>query len=284
MFFTDEFSGGDSKVSGDHGRRAHRSQGQQLPHHDHKHTTSPSSQTRKTGWVDSKSASPKRATEGWVDPVEHPKSSKRTEQGHGGSWEEINKERKTQGQRDHYSSSPRDNSHREEDSAGPLRNMEEPQNPRHPVGQQPSVPYGKGKEWKYKEEDAAYWQDRGTADSGDKGRSTTERHDNTRRDEPEVAAHKSHSQMHREKVRPDVESGGLNQRSGKEKEYWESRHHGTTDELNRKEPRGSSSSIQESSCNGTATINRKAPISPGPWKVPSSSKIQSHMDHTFADV
>uniref|UniRef100_A0A8C7YRI1 Membrane-associated guanylate kinase, WW and PDZ domain-containing protein 3 n=1 Tax=Oryzias sinensis TaxID=183150 RepID=A0A8C7YRI1_9TELE len=36
-------------------------------------------------------------------------------------------------------------------------------------------------------------------------------------------------------------------------------------------------------CNGTAT-SKKAPITPGPWKVPSSAKVQSQTEPAYADV
>uniref|UniRef100_A0A8C4E8T7 Membrane-associated guanylate kinase, WW and PDZ domain-containing protein 3 n=1 Tax=Dicentrarchus labrax TaxID=13489 RepID=A0A8C4E8T7_DICLA len=204
----DEFSGGDPRASGspgagqEHGRQANRSRGQQLSHQNHKRTTSPSTQTRKTSRSDSKPASPKRATEGWADHVERSPSPRKTERGPSGSLEDMSKERKPQGQRDHRSSSPRKGSKREHDP--------------------PSVAYGEGKDRRYKEEDAAYWQERGPTESGDK-------------------------------------------------------------KANRKDPRGSSSSIQDPSCNGTTT-SKKTPITPGPWKVPSSAKIQSHVDTTYADI
>ncbi|XP_051282245.1 membrane-associated guanylate kinase, WW and PDZ domain-containing protein 3a isoform X1 [Dicentrarchus labrax] len=288
----DEFSGGDPRASGspgagqEHGRQANRSRGQQLSHQNHKRTTSPSTQTRKTSRSDSKPASPKRATEGWADHVERSPSPRKTERGPSGSLEDMSKERKPQGQRDHRSSSPRKGSKREHDPAVPLKNLMEPQSPRRPAGQQPSVAYGEGKDRRYKEEDAAYWQERGPTESGDKSLGTSERHKKNKRAEQEAAAQKSHSQMHRERAGSDADSGTLSRRSGREKgdkEYRESKYHGPTEEANRKDPRGSSSSIQDPSCNGTTT-SKKTPITPGPWKVPSSAKIQSHVDTTYADI
>uniref|UniRef100_A0A3B4XS81 Membrane-associated guanylate kinase, WW and PDZ domain-containing protein 3 n=1 Tax=Seriola lalandi dorsalis TaxID=1841481 RepID=A0A3B4XS81_SERLL len=288
----DEFSGGDSRAAGspgggqEHGRQANRSRGQHLPHHNHKRTTSPSTQARKTSRSDSKSASPKRATDGWADHVERSQSPRKAERGHSGSLEDMSRERKIQGQRDHNSSSSRKGSKREHDPAVPLKHLEEPQSPRRPAGQQPSIPSGEGKDWRYKEEDAAYWQERGAAESGDKSWGTSERHKKGKRAEQEAAAQKSYSQMHRERAGSDVDSGTLSRRGGREKgdkEYWESKHHGPSEEVNRKDPRGSSSSIQDPNCNGTTT-SKKAPITPGPWKVPSSSKIQSQVDTTYADI
>ncbi|XP_018539922.1 membrane-associated guanylate kinase, WW and PDZ domain-containing protein 3a isoform X2 [Lates calcarifer] len=286
----DEFSGGDPTTSGspgagqEHGRQASRSRGQQIPHHNHRRTTSPSTQTRKTGRSDSKSASPRRATDGWADHVERSHSPRKTERGHSGSLEDMSKERKNQGQRDHYSSSSRKSSKREHDPAVPLKNLEEPQSPRRPAGQQPSTSSGEGKDWRYKEEDAAYRQERGATESGDKSLGTSERHKKGKRAEQEAAAQKSHP--HRERAGSNADSGTLSRGSGREKgdrEYYESKYHGPAEEVNRKDPRGSSSSIQDPSCNGTTT-SKKAPITPGPWKVPSSAKIQSQVDTTYADI
>ncbi|XP_037627318.1 membrane-associated guanylate kinase, WW and PDZ domain-containing protein 3a isoform X2 [Sebastes umbrosus] len=276
MTAPDEFSGGDPRAPGSPGAgQANRSRGQQLSHHDHKRTTSPGTQTRKPGRNNSKPASPKRNADGRADHEERCQSPRKTERGHGGSLEDVRKDRKAQGQRDHRSSSPRKSSKRDHDPAVPLKNLEEPQSPRRPAGQQPGVTSGEGR---HKEEDAAYWQERG--ESGDKSSGTGERHKKSKRAEQEAAAQKSH----RDRAGSDPDSGTLNRRSRKEKgEYRESKHHGPTEEANRKDPRGSSSSIQDPSCNGTST-SKKAPITPGPWKVPSSAKIQSQVDTTYADV
>ncbi|XP_049921023.1 membrane-associated guanylate kinase, WW and PDZ domain-containing protein 3a isoform X1 [Epinephelus moara] len=278
----DEFSRGDPRASGspgagqEHGRQANRSRGQQPSHHNHKRTTSPSTHTRKTSRSNSKSASPMRATDGWADHGERSQSPRNNERGHSGSLEDMRKDRKAHGQRDHHSSSPRKGSKREHDPAVPLKNLEEPQSPRRPAGQQPSAASGERKDWRYKEEEAAYWQERGAPESGDKSTGTSERHKKGKRAEQEAAAQKP--QTHRERAGSDVDSSTLTRRSGRErgdKEYRE--------EVNKKDPRGSSSSIQDPSCNGSTT-SKKAPITPGPWKVPSSAKIQSQVETTFADV
>lgn len=288
MTAPDVFSAGDPRASGspgagqEHGRQANRSRGQQLSHQNHKRATSPGTQARKTSRSDSKPASPKRATEGWADHVERSPSPRKTERGHSGSLEDMSKERKAQGQRDHRSSSPRKSSKREHDPAVPLRNLVEPQSPRRPAGQQPSIVYGEGKDRRYKEEDAAYWQERAATETEEKSWGTSERYKKNKRAEQEAAGQKSHSQMHRERAGSDADGGTLSRRAGRErgdKEYRESRHHGPTDEVNRRDPTGSSSSIQDPSCNGTTTL-KKAPITPGPWKVPSSAKIQSQVDTT----
>uniref|UniRef100_A0A7N6AV95 Membrane-associated guanylate kinase, WW and PDZ domain-containing protein 3 n=1 Tax=Anabas testudineus TaxID=64144 RepID=A0A7N6AV95_ANATE len=195
-------------------------------------------------------------------------------------------ERKAQGQRDHRSSSPRKGSKMEHVPAVPLNNLEEPQSPRRPAGQQPSTASGEGKERRYREEDVAYWQEREAIESGDKSWGSSERHKKGKRAEQEAAAQKAYSQMHTERAGADADTGTLSRRSGREKgdkEHRESKHHGPTEDDNRKDHRGSSSSIQDPNCNGTAT-GKKAPITPGPWKVPSSAKIQSHVDTAYADV
>ncbi|XP_041654918.1 membrane-associated guanylate kinase, WW and PDZ domain-containing protein 3a [Cheilinus undulatus] len=249
---SDELSGGDSRASGspesgqEHGRQANRSRGQQLAHRDHKRTTSPGNQARKTGRSDSKSASPMRATDIRADHAERSPSPRKTERGHGGSLEDMSRERKAQGQRDHRSSSPRKTSKRENDPASPRR----------PAGQQPSSASGEGKDWRYKEEE--------------------ERHKKSKRAEQEAAALKS-----RERAGSDAESGTLSRRSGRENQ--ENKQLGPTEEANRKDPRGSSSSIQDPNVNGTTT-SKKAQITPGPWKVPSSAKIQSQVEASYADV
>lgn len=291
----DEFSGGEPRASGspgagqEHGRQANRSRGQQPSHHNHKRTTSPGTHTRKTGRGDSKPASPKRASEGWADHVGRSPSPRKTERGHSGSLEDMSKERKAQGQRDQRSSSPRKSSKREHEPAVPSKNLVEPQSPRRPAGQQPSAAaYGEAKDRRYKEESAAYRQERGAAESGDKSLGISEHYKKNKRAEQEATGQKSFSQMQRERAGSDAEGGGtLSRRAGREKgdrEYWESKYSGTNEEVSRKDPRGSSSSIQDPSCNGTTTTSKKAPITPGPWKVPSSAKIQSQADTTYADI
>lgn len=292
MSAPDEFFGGDPRASGspgtsqEHGRQANRSRGQQLSHHTQKRTSSPGTQARKASQSDSKSASPRRGTEGWADHVERSQSPRKKERGHSESLEDMNKERKAQGQRDHRSSSPRKGSKMEHVPAVPLNNLEEPQSPRRPAGQQPSTASGEGKERRYREEDVAYWQEREAIESGDKSWGSSERHKKGKRAEQEAAAQKAYSQMHTERAGADADTGTLSRRSGREKgdkEHRESKHHGPTEDDNRKDHRGSSSSIQDPNCNGTAT-GKKAPITPGPWKVPSSAKIQSHVDTAYADV
>lgn len=270
----------------EHGRQANRSSGQQLSHPSYKRTTSPSTQTGNTSRSDSTSGSPKRATEGRKDPVDRSQSPRKMEQGHSGSVEDLSKERKAQGQKDHRSSSPRKGSKREHDPAVPLRNLEESHSPRRPAGQKPSFPSGEEKDWRYKQEDSAYWQDRGATESGDKSWGISDHYRKGKRAEQEASVQKSNSQTYRERVGSDADSGTLSRRSRRDKgdkEYRESKYYGSTEEVNRKDPRGSSSSIPDPHCNGNTT-SKKAPITPGPWKVPSSAKIQSQVDTTYADI
>lgn len=243
----------------DHGTQANRSRGQQHPTHNHKRASSP----RKTGQSDFIPSSPRRAAEAQMDHMEPSQSPQKTSE---------NRERKTQGQRDLRSASPRKGSQREHDPVL-SRNPEEPQSPRRPTGQQPA---GEVKDWRHKEEDAAYQQERGAAESGDKGWGTGERHRKGKRAEKEAAAQKPHWDRAGSEADPTTAS----HRSGREradKEYPEAKYQGSAEQINRRDPRGSSSSIQDPNCNGTST-SKKAPITPGPWKVPSSAKIQSHVD------
>ncbi|XP_054912720.1 membrane-associated guanylate kinase, WW and PDZ domain-containing protein 3a isoform X1 [Poeciliopsis prolifica] len=273
-FAPDEPSAGDYRVPGfpsagqEHGRQANRSRGQQVPAHNHRRSTSP----RKTGQSDYKSGSPRKATEGQVDNVAHTQSPQKT-------LEEMSKERKTPGHRDQRSSSPKKGPKKEHDPVLHSRNPEDPQNPRRPAGQQPA---GEVKNWRHKGENETYWQERAAAESGDKSWGAEDHHKKGKRAEKEAVAQKSHW----ERAGSDADPATTGQRGGREKaekEYPEAKYQGSAEQANRREPRISSSSIQDPNCNGTST-SKKAPITPGPWKVPSSAKIQSHVDSTYADI
>lgn len=240
-------------------RQPNRARGQQHLHHNHQRTSSPSSHSRKASRSDSKAASPKKPSEDRSEPSSSPR---KTEQGFGGSLEDMNK--KAQGQRDHHASSPRKTFKKESDAG-------EPQSPRRPAGQQPSTAHRDGKDRRPKEEDAAYWPERGTTESWDKNAGTTERHKKSKRVDQEGPQPPPHG----ERAGSDVDSGTLSRKGGK--------YHGSTEEVSRKDPRSSSSSIQDLSCNGTPT-SKKAPITPGPWKVPSSARIQSQWEASHADI
>lgn len=234
----------------EHVRQPNRARGQQHPQQPHQSTTSPSSHTRKTSRGESKVASPKKPSEDWSELSERSASPRKAEQG--GSLEDVNK--KAQGQRNHLSSSPRKPSKKESDSAGPSKSAVEPQSPRRPAGQQPSTAHREGKDRRFKEEDAAYWSERGTTEGVDKSPGTSEWHRKNKRADQDG----SKTQTHKEKA-------------------------GSAEEVNPKDPRSSSSSIQDPNCNGTST-GKKAPITPGPWKVPSSARIQSQWETSHADV
>lgn len=263
---------GGGTLGQEHVRQPNRARGQQHSHQPHQSSTSPSSHTRKTSKGDSKAASPRKPPEDWSELSERSPSPRKTEQGYGGSLEDMNK--KAPGQRNHHSSSPRKTSKKESDSTGPSRNAVEPQSPRRPAGQQPSTAHREGKDRRFKEEDAAYWSERGATESVDKSPGTTERHKRNKRADQDGAK----AQTHKEKAGSDVDSSTPSRRGGKDGAY-----HGSTEEVNRKDPRSSGSSIQDPSCNGTTT-SKKAPITPGPWKVPSSARIQSQWETSYADI
>ncbi|XP_014910538.1 membrane-associated guanylate kinase, WW and PDZ domain-containing protein 3a isoform X1 [Poecilia latipinna] len=271
VFAPDEPSAGDYRVPGagqEHGRQANRSRGQQVPTHNHRRSTSP----RKTGQSDYKSGSPRKMAEGQMDNVEHSQNPQKT-------MEDVSKERKTSGQKDQRSSSPRKGSKREHDPVLHSKNPEDPQSPRRPAGQQPA---GEVRDWRHKGEDATHPQERGAAESGDKSWGADDHHKKGKRAQKEAAAQKSH----RERAGSDADPATTGQRGRREraeKEYPEAKYQGPAEQANRRDPRGSSSSIQDPNCNGTST-SKKAPITPGPWKVPSSTKIQSHVDSTYADI
>uniref|UniRef100_A0AAX7VJB6 Membrane-associated guanylate kinase, WW and PDZ domain-containing protein 3 n=1 Tax=Astatotilapia calliptera TaxID=8154 RepID=A0AAX7VJB6_ASTCA len=98
-----------------------------------------------------------------------------------------------------------------------------------------------------------------------------------KRAEQEALVQKSNSQAYRERVGSDADGGTLSRKTARDKrdkEHRDGKYHGSTEEVNKKDPRGSNSSIPDPSCNGN-TSSKKGPITPGPWKVPSSAKIQS---------
>ncbi|XP_068607683.1 membrane-associated guanylate kinase, WW and PDZ domain-containing protein 3-like [Brachionichthys hirsutus] len=188
--------------------------------------------------------------------------------------------RKGQGPPDHCSSS----SKKEHDPPVPLKNLVQPQSPRRPAGQQPSIAYGQGKDRRYKEENGAYWQERAATEGGEKISGTSEHPKKNERPEQEGAGQKSNSKLSREQTKSDANTGTLNRESGSElgqSEYLESKSHGPAEEANKKDPPGSSSSVQDPGCNGT-TASKKSAIMPGPWKVPSSAKIQAGT--LYADI
>lgn len=189
----------------------------------------------------------------------------------------MSKDRKAQGQR---------GSKWECDPAVPLSNLEEPHSPRRPAGQKPNIASGEEKDLRYKQTGSAYWQERGATESGDKTWGTTDYYRKAKRAEQEALVQKSNSQAYRERVGSDADGGTLSRKTARDKrdkEHRDGKYHGSTEEVNKKDPRGSNSSIPDPSCNGN-TSSKKGPITPGPWKVPSSAKIQSRVDTTYADI
>ncbi|XP_077368141.1 membrane-associated guanylate kinase, WW and PDZ domain-containing protein 3a isoform X2 [Festucalex cinctus] len=221
-------------------RQDNRLKGERLPA---KRTASPAARARKTSRSDSKAASPKRAAE----------SSRSPRKAERGSSEDVSRDGKRDGRRDRRSESPKKSSKRERDAAVSFGNREEPQSPRRPAGQQPA---GEGRRHK---------DEKGAAAEGD-------RHKRGKKPEDETAPQKPHAARERSGSGGDALSRG----SAKEKE---SRSHGLPENVSKKDPRGSSSSMQDPGGNGTSA-GKKPPITPGPWKVPSPSKIQSQVDAT----
>ncbi|XP_077465320.1 membrane-associated guanylate kinase, WW and PDZ domain-containing protein 3a isoform X2 [Stigmatopora argus] len=229
-------------------RQANHSRGQQVYN---KRTTSPGTQTRKASNSDIKASSPKRKS--GLDHVESSQSPTKPERS---SSENTGRHRKQETQRGPRSSSPKKSSKGEQEAPVPWKNQEGHQSPRRPAGQQPP---GEGR--RYNEE--ARWQDIHTSES--------DRNRRGKKAEQETGSQKSHG--HRERSGSGADT--LNRRSGKEIESWS---HGLPGDVNQRDLRGSSSSLQDPGCNETST--KKPPITPGPWKVPSPSKMQSQVDTT----
>ncbi|XP_055079318.1 membrane-associated guanylate kinase, WW and PDZ domain-containing protein 3a isoform X1 [Periophthalmus magnuspinnatus] len=218
----------------------------------HNHITVPSSPNRKTA---TKPASPQKYSEDKFEYGERSHSPRKMEKSVG-SLEDMTSERRERGQKERRSSSPKKGS----------KNENEPQSPRRPGGQQPYRP--PAEEWRYSD------------DLGEKSRGTNERRKNKNADLDVYRA--------RERVASEGEGGTLERRARREREY-----RNYNEEIVRKEPRGSSSSVQDPSLiNGITTTTtatststaKKAPITPGPWKVPSTAKIQSQMDASYEGI
>ncbi|KAI5095999.1 membrane-associated guanylate kinase, WW and PDZ domain-containing protein 3 isoform X2, partial [Silurus meridionalis] len=170
------------------------------------------------------------------------------------------------------SASPRKSPRREQDTGTrqPSMAYEEPQ--RYLDGQH--FNYGTGGS-PYKEEDFDFGQDRETGEV----RPELQRTDNDRRHrekgvQREAVPQRSQSQIFNDQTMPEHQPMGLNHRGHREAKEGLSRG-GASDESKR-DTRGSSSVPPETSWNGNAS-NKKSPITPGPWKVPSSSKVQSQV-------
>ncbi|XP_051947430.1 membrane-associated guanylate kinase, WW and PDZ domain-containing protein 3-like isoform X1 [Xyrauchen texanus] len=145
--------------------------------------------------------------------------------------------------------------HRERDrSSSPRKTMKEQD-----IGIRQDVPQKGTDGRRHKDEDTMHRKDRETGDMRpDVTRGGNDRYQKDKIAEPQ----RSHLQP---------ESGTLNRKDhrGRDREPKESR----TEEELKSDPRVSSSAPQETSHNGNPTT-KKAPITPGPWKVPCSTRIQ----------
>lgn len=266
-------TGPDDSLGGGHTERGgltNRARGQ----HFQKHPSSPGGQDRHPPSLDpshqDQAASPGREGPDWADRSEPtPHSPRKTERGgYDGSLEDVSRE-----SRAHHpsSSSPKKGSRRgeqqqqqQEEAGGPHRSLEEPHSPRRPAGQEP------------RERRRRVEEERGDVPQG-----TTER-----RKRDGATTSNPPTQRERAGLDPDSGSSSLGRRGGREKERERQVDHegkqypGPAEEPGRRDPRGSSSSLQDPVYNGTSG-GKKAPITPGPWKVPSTSKIQSHGETTY---
>ncbi|KAF6733145.1 Membrane-associated guanylate kinase, WW and PDZ domain-containing protein 3 [Oryzias melastigma] len=150
----DEIAGADRRVAGSPGDEQ-----------DYRRSISPSRHTRKANRSDSKSTSPKRASEGRAAHAERSHSPRKND----GSMEDMSRDRKAQGQREKRSESPRKGSKREQENP-------QPSSPRRPGGQQPSAEV---RDWRPQEEDA-------TTEGGDRSRESAERYRRAKRAEKEA--------------------------------------------------------------------------------------------------
>uniref|UniRef100_A0A3P9M0P8 Membrane-associated guanylate kinase, WW and PDZ domain-containing protein 3 n=1 Tax=Oryzias latipes TaxID=8090 RepID=A0A3P9M0P8_ORYLA len=225
---------------------------------DYRRNISPS---RRANRSDSKSTSPKRANEGVTVHAERSHSPQKIGAAHSGSMEDMSRERQVENR----SRSPRKGSKRDQETFQPSRHLEEPSSPRRPGGQQPSAEV---KDRRLQGDDAS------TTEGGDRSWENAENAHRRAKKAEKEAAPKSH------RDRAGSDAGTLNQRSARERA---DKHQGANGDVSRRDPRGSSSSAQDPNCNGTAT-SKKAPITPGPWKVPSSAKVQSQTEPAYADV
>uniref|UniRef100_A0AAV2LZA8 Membrane-associated guanylate kinase, WW and PDZ domain-containing protein 3 n=1 Tax=Knipowitschia caucasica TaxID=637954 RepID=A0AAV2LZA8_KNICA len=219
----------------------------------HNHT-GPNSPNKKAAYP--KPASPQKHAESKFEFTDRSHSPRKTEKP-SGSLEDVTAERR--GQKERRSSSPKKTS----------KSENTPQSPRRPGGQQPYRP--PTEEWKQDQE------------STDKTRGPNDRRKIKNVDHD---AHKS-----RERVASEGDGGTLERRAKRDYNKEARNYH---EETGRREPRGSSSSVQDPGLtNGVAsTANtasatsaaKKAQITPGPWKVPSTAKIQSQMDVSYEGV
>lgn len=182
---------------------------------------------------------------------------------------DVYTDRKAQGQRDRggRSASPRKSPRKEQETG----TRQEPQ--RYFDGQY--FDYGSGGNL-YKEEDIDVQQDKETGETRPEAliaRPDHERHHREKGVEREAAPpQRSQSQIVSDRATQEHQPTSLTRKS--HREHKEGRSRDGTGEERKRDTRGSSSVPPETSWNG----NKKVPITPGPWKVPSSAKMQSQVD------
>ncbi|KAJ8265412.1 hypothetical protein COCON_G00145110 [Conger conger] len=285
--------------------QAGKARGQQLPqpHHHHKRPTSPETLDRKSlpkkrdsGTPhEDRARSPRKASGGQgAGARERSKSPRKTdrnppapaENNKGAREAEPSKERKARTHRDGRASSPKKSAPKEQDTVSRQPSKRQEEQPRRAGGQgQQGASGAEGKEKRRKDEDAKRRHEREAAGGhGEAARAANEPHRKEKEAGREAGALPSHSQSHREKGGvEDVATRGRKEQREREKEKErdrgskESKKKETATEENKKDPKGSTSSIQEPSCNGNPS-SKKTPITPGPWKVPSTAKIMSQSE------
>ncbi|XP_037397175.1 membrane-associated guanylate kinase, WW and PDZ domain-containing protein 3a isoform X3 [Pygocentrus nattereri] len=236
-------------------------------------------------------AGPQRVDTSRMERRERSRSPKKSEKKFSGTMESKNGhastqsldmyvDRKAQGQRerDGRSTSPRKHPKKDQETGARQlsRGQEEPQ--RHNPG-------SGGAQERRHEEDTDLPQDKETGEiRHENTKAANERRRREKGTESDLAPQKSHSQIHKERAVPEPQASTLNRkghrekdRELKEREAKEGRHKGVTSEESKRETRGSSSVPPETSWNGNPST-KKAPITPGPWKVPSSAKIHSQVE------
>ncbi|XP_047662885.1 membrane-associated guanylate kinase, WW and PDZ domain-containing protein 3a isoform X1 [Tachysurus fulvidraco] len=188
---------------------------------------------------------------------------------------DVHTDRKAQGQKDRgrRSASPQKSPRKEQETGirQPSKGYEEPQ--RYSDGQH--FHYGSGGNLNT-EEDLDVQQDKETGEMRPEiARSDNERRHREKGGQRVAAPQKPQSQTLNNRTMPEQQPTTLNWKGHREPK--EGRYRGGAGDESKREARGSSSGPPETSWNGNPS-NKKAPITPGPWKVPSSAKVQSQVE------
>uniref|UniRef100_W5LFR3 Membrane-associated guanylate kinase, WW and PDZ domain-containing protein 3 n=1 Tax=Astyanax mexicanus TaxID=7994 RepID=W5LFR3_ASTMX len=236
---------------------------------------SPSEGTFSTSWISvpdehlksdsTVSQSEQRADPSRTERRERSRSPKKTsKQPYGSVKDGKNGHASTQSLDVYAERKPQARKERESRSSSPRKSPRKEQEPgaRHYDGQRHNAGSGGAQEQRY-EEDVELRQDRETGETRPEStKATIDRRRREKGAERDLAPQRSHSQTQKEKALPEPQAGTLNRKM----------------EESKREMRGSSSGLQqETSWNGNPSA-KKAPITPGPWKVPSSAKIQSQVE------